>query len=163
MCPTFLIQSQLFFKQRIQTAHSFVFVYVFVQGGTLMPVPGCVPMGGDACMGENKCVWGICVHLSVNMHMCWCLFSHLQMCVWRQLGALLHIPVYRHSSEGIRHVCIGTFTWICLCWLNAHVCVLFVVYTQHAGVEVWVQVCNSKLSCLLLPDPSVHLHHFFCI
>lgn len=128
-----------------------------------MPVPGCVPMGGDACMGENKCVWGICVHLSVNMHMCWCLFSHLQMCVWRQLGALLHIPVYRHSSEGIRHVCIGTFTWICLCWLNAHVCVLFFVYTQHAGVEVWVQVCNSKLPCLLLPDPSVHLHHFFCI
>lgn len=70
MCPTFLIQSQLFFKQRIQTAHSFVFVYVFVQGGTLMPVPGCVPMGGEACMGENKCVGGICVHLSVNMHMC---------------------------------------------------------------------------------------------
>lgn len=30
MCPTFLIQSQLFFKQRIQTGHSFVSVCVLV-------------------------------------------------------------------------------------------------------------------------------------
>lgn len=26
MCPTFLMQSQVFFKQRIQTGHQFVFV-----------------------------------------------------------------------------------------------------------------------------------------
>ena len=107
MCPTFLIQSQLFFKQRIQTGHSFVSVRVLVQRGTPMWVPGCVPMGGEACMGENKCVWGTCVHLSVNMSVN---LSHLQTCVWRQLGALVHTPVYRHSPEGIRHVCIGTLT-----------------------------------------------------
>lgn len=126
-----------------------------------MWVPGCVPMGGEACMGENKCVGGTCVHVSVNMSVN---ISQLQKkCVWQQLGALVHTPVYRHSPEGIRHVCIGTLMWMRLRWLNTHVCVLFFVYTQHTGVEVWVQVCYSKLPCLLLPDLLVHLNHFFCI